>query len=394
MSKGKKNDKSQEKTRRVRGEGTVFQRETDGRWVARVPLGGGKRKEEYYDSKQEAERAKRRILNERDAGKLVTARDQTLKQYLEYWLHVQKITVRLTTYSTEHSYMMSYIIPVLGHVRLRKLEAEMFQSLYLKMQESGKSPNTIRHVHTVIKKALGDAVKLKKLTANPLEGVKPPKARKTRAIVLNKAQAECLLKCAKETRLYSLFLMGVLLGMRRGELLGLKWADIDFEQGVLRIERGLSYVSNPQTKHYEFVEGEPKTATSKRLLRLPQVIVNALCEHRTQQLQQKASATRWENKDLVFCTGSGGYLNPGYLRVAFLSLLKKAGLAHMRLHDLRHSARTLLRALGVDPIVIREILGWTSTSQVADDVYGHSLPEMHEEAMDKLDSAFGDKEED
>jgi integrase len=180
--------------------------------------------------------------------------------------------------------------------------------------------------------------------------------------------------------------------MRRGELLGLKWTDIDLDQGMLRIERGLSYVSNPRTNHYEFVEGEPKTATSKRQLRLPQVVVNALHEHKKRQLEQRASALEWEEKDLVFCNGRGSYINPNYLRVAFLSLLKKAGLGHMRLHDLRHSARTILRALGVDPIVIREILGWTSTSQVTDDVYGHSLPEMHEEAMDKLDSAFGEEE--
>jgi site-specific recombinase XerC len=152
------------------------------------------------------------MLNERDAGKLVVVRDQSLKGYLEYWLNVQRMTVRITTYSTEHSYMMSYIAPALGHVSLRKLNGEMFQSLYLQMQESGKSPNTIRHLHAVIKKALGDAVRLKKLTSNPLEGVRLPKAKKARAVVLNKAQAECLLRCAKETRLYCLFLMGVLLG--------------------------------------------------------------------------------------------------------------------------------------------------------------------------------------
>ncbi len=111
--------------RRTRGEGTVVRR-ADGRYVAHVPLGGGRRKEEYYDTQQEAERAKRRMLNERDAGRLVAVRDQTLEDYLRYWLKAHRATIRETTYVMYHRYLTTRVIPALGHVRLKKLTMEMF----------------------------------------------------------------------------------------------------------------------------------------------------------------------------------------------------------------------------------------------------------------------------
>jgi integrase len=145
--------------RRARGEGTVVQH-PDGRWVARVPLGGGKRKEEYYKTKQEAERAKRRMLNERDAGRLVTEREQTFGEYLNYWLRAHRAPIRIGTYVMYHSYLNTRVIPVLGHVKLRKLTIEMFQLLYQEWEDE-LSPNTIRLIHGIVNKALNDAVKLK-----------------------------------------------------------------------------------------------------------------------------------------------------------------------------------------------------------------------------------------
>src|SRR5579884_1665727 len=125
----RKQDNQGKSKRRTRGEGSVVRR-PDGRYVARVPLGGGKRKEEYYDSRSEAERAKRRMLNERDAGRLATGRDQTFGEYLLYWLKAHRATIRETTHAMYHAYLTIRVIPALGHVRLKKLTIEMFQSLY------------------------------------------------------------------------------------------------------------------------------------------------------------------------------------------------------------------------------------------------------------------------
>src|SRR5579859_2008626 len=149
----RKKDEQEKPERRARGEGTVFQRE-DGRFVARVPLGGGKRKEEYYDTNVEAERAKRRMLNERDAGNLVVERDQTFKEYLEYWLKAHRAEIRPTTHAMYHSYLTTRIIPELGYVRLRKLTIEMFQSLYQKWEQEPLAPTTIHTIHGIVNEAL------------------------------------------------------------------------------------------------------------------------------------------------------------------------------------------------------------------------------------------------
>ncbi len=142
----RKQDDQEEPKRRTRGEGTVVRR-ADGRYVARVPLGGGKRKEEYYDNRQDAERAKRRMLNERDVGRLATGRDQTFGDYLLYWLKAHRATIRETTYATYYWYLTGRVIPALGHIRLKKLTIEMFQSLYQQWEREKLSPNTIRLIH-------------------------------------------------------------------------------------------------------------------------------------------------------------------------------------------------------------------------------------------------------
>src|SRR6266516_6665592 len=120
-------------SRKPRGEGSVFQRENDGRWVASVPLGAGKKKQEYYDTRVQAERARRRMLQDLEQGKLLTARDQTFGDYLECWLGIQRSSLRPTTYATYRRYLRSYVVPVLGHVKLRKLSGDMFQSLYTEL---------------------------------------------------------------------------------------------------------------------------------------------------------------------------------------------------------------------------------------------------------------------
>jgi integrase len=310
--------------RSSRGEGSIFQRENDGRWVARIPLGGGKRKEGYYDTKKEAEQAKRRMLNDRDKGSLVTSRDQSLKDYLIYWLEVQRMTVKPTTYATQYRYTMTHIIPSLGHIRMQKLTGEMFQSLYVKLQKDGKASNTIRLIHGILRKSLGDAVKLKKLAFNPVEGVRLPKRRKTDVQILSNEQAQDFLRCAKETRLYCLFLMALLLGLRRGELLGLKWRDVDWQKATLRIQRTLSDIIEPETGRLILVEGEPKTETSRRLLHLPQVIMDALYRHREQQLETQASSASWQDRDLIFCNRYGGYIMPRNL-LSFFGKVLSAG---------------------------------------------------------------------
>jgi integrase len=387
MPKPKK-EKQEKPQRRSRGEGTVVQRD-DGRYVARVPLGGGKRKEEYYDTKPEAERAKRRMLNERDAGQLAVDRDQTFKDYLLYWLKAHRVEVRETTYSSQYVYVTKRIIPALGHVRLKKLTVEMFQELY---QDWGEelSPNTIRLLHGIISKALNDAVKWKKLTYNPVRYVKLPTSRKAKIHVFSDEEVIKLLECAREMKLYPLLRMALLLGMRLGELSGLRWSDINFEMATLQIQCTVYYLPDPDTGHRRFYVGPPKTEAGERLIHLPQDIIRLLCDHHEQQKGIKASPLYQNDLDLVFCTHSGNYIVPSSIERWFVKLLQKAGIEQMKFHGLRHNASLILRRLGIDPVVRKEIFGHTRVD-MTDGPYGHTTPNMHREAAQEIDRLLDEK---
>lgn len=171
--------------------------------------------------------------------------------------------------------------------------------------------------------------------------------------------------------------------MRRGELLGLRWDDIDLQKGTLQVRRTLSYIA-----HHGFKEGEPKTAKSKRKIMLPQFAIETLKRHRTVQLETRLQAgAEWVDKDLVFSNKRGGFIVPQTLATHFSQLLEEIGLPHMRFHDLRHSAATLLLSMGVPMKVVQEILGHSNFSTTAN-IYSHVLPSMQQEAMKKMDDLF------
>jgi integrase len=174
--------------------------------------------------------------------------------------------------------------------------------------------------------------------------------------------------------------------MRRGELLALRWQDIDFKNRSLSVQRSVSRLPGGHRV------SEPKTASGKRSITLPPFVIEALQQQRIRQLETKLRAgPAWEEHDLVFCNTYGRFLNSASLYALFTSLVKKAGLPRMRFHDLRHSAATILMAMKVPVKVIQELLGH-STITITLNVYGHVLPSMQEEAMDKMEHLFGKDE--
>ncbi|GCE12107.1 tyrosine-type recombinase/integrase [Tengunoibacter tsumagoiensis] len=384
MAKKEQTEKP-EKKRRARGEGTVLQR-ADGRWVARVPLGDGKRKEEYYDTKQEAERAKRRMLNERDAGNLAVGKDQTFGEYLLYWIGVHGPTVLLQTHSMYLSYINFRLIPGLGHVKMKKLTVEMFQTLYQSWEEE-LSPNTIRLIHTLAKKALNDAVVWKKLSYNPVAHAKLPKSRRAKVHVFTDQELDRLLEHAAKSRLYVLFVMALFLGMREGELLGLKWSDIDFKEGVLQIQNKIYYTKHPLLEKMVFIEGLPKTVAGQRSVFLPSDIIDMLRDHLEEQKKIQEKKPDWNGSGLVFCSNTGGFMTDANIRYHFSRLLKEASIEHTKFHALRHNASMILRRLGIDSVVRKEMLGHSSIS-MTDDVYGHATRKMHRDAATQMENLF------
>jgi integrase len=207
-----------------------------------------------------------------------------------------------------------------------------------------------------------------------------PRQEQPKIHPLTPEQAQLLLQKMKDHPLEVLLTLTLATGMRKGEILGLRWADVDLEKGTLHVAHTLNYIAR-----YGFVEGEPKTQGSKRTILLPQFVIEALRRHRTAQLEVRLMAgALWVDHDLVFCNKQGGFIVHTTLLYHFSKLLKEAGLPQVRFHDLRHSAATLLLSMGVPAKVVQELLGHSRIGMTLD-TYSHVLPAMQKDAADKME---------
>jgi integrase len=234
--------------------------------------------------------------------------------------------------------------------------------------------------------ALAAAVRSSKIASNPCELVTPPRAVKKELAYLTLEQAQRLLEVARTHRLDCLLTLAIATGMRRGELLALRWSDIDLAKATVHVTRSLSY-RDPEGSGYTFKEEEPKTASSRRTIPLPEFALEALQRHRVRQLELRLQAAEWEERGLVFPNDRGGYLWVGPMREQLRMLLQEAGLPAIRFHDLRHSAATILLAMGVSPLVVQKRLGHSHIS-ITLGVYGHVTESMQREATARLNEQF------
>jgi integrase len=364
-------------------EGSIYLRK-DGRWVAEITLEDGNRKQFYRKTRKEAFEALQKALHEQKQGILATGPQQTMKQYLEDWLeNVHKPTLRDNSYILYRMLISKHILPAIGHIQLQKLSPQQVQALYARKLQEGYAASTVRAIHRLLHKALSDAVRWNLVSINVCDRVKQPRSAKHNIQPLTKEQAQTLLEAAKGHCLEGLLTLALATGMRRGEILSLRWQDIDFLEKCLYIHHTVNRIGKKG-----LVESEPKTATSKRKVILPQFVIDALHQQYTLQEEIRAKAgAEWRELDLVFSNSFGGYIEPSNLRVMFKRVLKSAGLPDMRFHDLRHSAATLLLSMGAHPKLVQELLGH-STISITMDIYSHVLPSMHREMMDGLDDFF------
>ena len=371
---------------RGHGEGSIYQRK-DGRWVASLTLEGGKRKEFYGKTRKEAYEKLKKAQHQQQQGTLVTGSQQTVKQYLEQWLEqVHKPTIRLSSYIKYRGILDRYILPVLGHLQVQKLTPQHVQAFYARMLEEGLTARSVHSIHSVLHKALDNAVRWGLVARNVCDVVSQPRPIQHEIQPLTKEQAQQLLWVARKHRLEGLLIVALATGMRRGELLALRWHDISFEDPSLHVRRTMNRIVG-----HGYVESETKTSKGRRKIMLPLFVVEALKQHRTRQLEARLRAgTGWQEHDLVFCNIRGGYLDPGNLLRMFHALVKEACLPPLRFHDLRHSAATILLGMGVHPKVVQELLGHSQIGMTMD-TYSHVLPSLQKEAMDKWDDLFGEK---
>jgi integrase len=315
---------------------------------------------------------------------LATGAQQLLKLYLENWLEqVYKPYVKPNSYKQYKYIVNKYLIPSLGQVTIQKLTAAKVQAFYSQKLEEGLSPRSVILIHAVLHRALENAVKWGLVPRNVTKLVSLPHVERYDAQILTTDQAVKLLEVARGSRIEAMILIALTTGMRRGELLALHWDDVDFEKGMVYVRRTTSWITG-----YGYKESEPKTKAGRRKIVLAKVALEALKEHRVHQSEARSKASdKWCENGIIFCSVYGGFFNPAKVLEIFKQLLKDAGLPHMRFHDLRHSAATILLVAGVHPKVVQERLGH-STIAMTMDVYSHVLPSMQQEAAEKIDDMF------
>jgi integrase len=306
--------------KRANGEGTVYQRK-DGRWVASIVLEDGKRKSIYCKTQREAVKEVRQANLAKDQGTLITATDQTLGEFLTAWLRdTVQHNVRPRTYIGYRELVELHIVPMLGNVKLQKLTPQQLQKLYNQKREEGYAPQTVKNIHRVLHRALNDALRWNLVARNICDLVDTPRVPKSEMQALTGEQAQQFLAAAKDDPFEALYVLALTTGMRRGELLGLKWDDIDFTHGRLQVQRSIARIGKQG-----FQVSEPKTAKGRRSIHLTALAVDALKRHRIRQHEiRHAAGPAWDDQGWVFCNAVGRPIEAGnMLRRSFWPLLEK-----------------------------------------------------------------------
>jgi integrase len=378
--------------RSANGEGTIFKRSRDDRWVAEITAGwdaDGRRKFLRHSAKTRKEVADWRAarLAERQAGLLRAPTRQTVGGFLEAWLEDwAKTAVAPRTFESYRYVCRRHVIPAIGSVLLPKLTPQHLQKLYRQKLDAGHS-RTALMVHSILHRALGQAVRWNVLARNPADAVDPPRHRYKEMKALSPEEAVRFLDAAKDDRLRGLYVLAVSCGLRQGELLGLKWSDIDFTEGTVQIRRTLAWVDGA----FRFLD--PKTLKSRRTVVLSAIALSALKKHRAAQATERlVLGEAWADPELVFTTTIGTPLGKSALiRRSFKPILRKAELPDIRFHDLRHTCASVLLAAGENMKTVQELLGHSRFSTTAD-TYAHTLPDQHRQAAETMDRILGPRD--
>jgi integrase len=386
-----------QRKRRGWAEGSVYQR-ADGRWVGSVSLGydgAGKRKRRvvYAATKGEVQAELRKLQTSADAGTLGDASRVTVGEYLTRWLeNTARPRIGPVTYARYEQLVRLHVRPLLGGLPLAKLRAAHVEQFYADLERKGESPIARRQAGRLLTAALRHAVVgLKQIPHNPAADIPKPRAESREMHFLTEPQVRQFLDAARGKRLYALFALAIGSGMRQGEMLALRWSDIDFDAGTVAVRRSLSVVKG------EFVEKEPKSKAGRRTISVSPWVVDALRDHRAKMLAEGNIAAP------VFCTRVGTFIEKTNLvRRFFRPVLDKANelaaekagggvpalLPPIRFHDLRHTHATLLLSQGQSIKAVSYRLGHAK-ADVTLRVYAHVLPTDDAKLAEGLNRLYG-----
>ncbi len=350
----------------------------------------------YYETvrgtKADSQRRLRELLTQLDNGIFIKPAKETLADYLNRWLEdYAKPNCSPRTFESYDMIVKLHLIPHFGSIPLLSLQPQHIQKYYAKALDSGRrdgkgglSASTVRKHHRVLFEALRYGVKHEIITRNVAEAVDPPRAQVKEMQIWNAHEIECFLEEAKSTPYYALFHLDLFSGLRRSEILGLKWADMDFMFGQLSVNRSLHQLTDGR-----YVFRPPKTAKGRREVSLTPLSLKVMQEYYEEQKTLYTTlGIPFSDERLVFChIENGKPLRPNTITRAWTSIGEKAGLKHIRLHDCRHSHASLLLKQGVHPKIVSERLGHSSV-QITLDTYSHVTPGLQAAAAKGFDEAF------
>jgi integrase len=332
-----------------------------------------------YGRTQKDVRDKLQALRQQAAeGRAMGSGRQTVSQLLEAWLEDRvRQRNRYRTYETYASIARFHLIPALGNYPLSKLTAQHVQT-FLHEKSKRSSASMAHKCRDVLRIALNQAIRWNLISQNVAAVVEPPRSERTEVLPLSRDQARTILDAFTDHRLRPLVLVALALGLRQGEILGLRWSDVNFDTAELTVR----FQVQRQDGEWRFVV--PKSKSSRRALPMPTFVVDTLRAHRANQEQERVAAgPAWQEFNLVFPTEVCTPQDRMNVTHRFQARLKKLGLPHMTFHQLRHGTATLLLAQGVDLKTISEILGHSQISTTAD-IYAHVAPELKRNVADRM----------
>jgi len=344
----------------------------------------GKPKQQWVSFKGSKPDAKKKItelLYQLDNGTFMKPSKTTLGEFLGRWLkeYAWPNLSPKTAEGYEHI-MQRHIVPALGNVTLTQLKPELLQRYYSDKLSGGLSAQTVRHHHMALHKALQTAVEWGALSRNVADSVRTPKVQRAEMHTLSEDDIQTLLEAAKPGLYYPLFYMALFTGMRRSELLALRWCDVDLLLCQAYVSHTLHHLRNG-----EFVFRPPKTAKGRRMVKLSPSVALVLREHREkQEATQAALGKTLDDEALIFSGLNGKPLLPNTVTHAWIKLVRRIGLKGIRLHDARHTHASLMLKAGIHPKIVQERLGHASI-QITLDTYSHVAPGLQEAAAARFE---------
>ncbi|MFD9396524.1 tyrosine-type recombinase/integrase [Streptomyces sp. NPDC060000] len=372
---------AQQRKRNPNGAGTITKRK-DGRFQCAVyvlqPDGTRARKFAYGKTWAECDAKRRELLDKVDQGVPVPTRSAKLSDWLPYWLdNIVKPRRKLSTYDKYEAHVRLYLVPMLGSKRLESLSVADVRR-FLTQLENRTTAATAKESHRVLRTALSAACREELIARNVAGLVEPPRASSRELTPWTLDETLDFLAASRKDPLYAAFVLAIAMGLRRGELVGLRWTDVDLDKRVLYVRQ--------QTQRRRGVLYDDDTKNRRnRALPLPAMCIAPLRWHRMRQLAAKQRAGEsWDDGGYVFATRNGRPVEPRNMYRSFTRVAQSAGLRVIRLHDARHGCATLLTAAGVAPRVVMEILGHSQIS-ITMDVYTHVVQDTQREAISHMD---------